>query len=221
MKFCCRSRFPCHRAHFWCRLLVLSVMVNGKLYGSLRDEKIYCSCDIHIFTNSRKRRSMVRARYSDLKCNHLWFYGEPHSRLQTRFGDLMQGDWNHVDISCIIDHWARYMWNAYVLSSSEFRYHPTQFSKYWWLTQSCSPLLSQNGSHMNVGISTDSDTGDPSSSSSPCGFTQQMAMGSLIANPFIKRWLHFQSISTVKENESNAKKYAQVCCILSEFTRNY
>uniref|UniRef100_A0A7N2LB99 Uncharacterized protein n=1 Tax=Quercus lobata TaxID=97700 RepID=A0A7N2LB99_QUELO len=66
-------------------------MENGKLYGSLRDEKIYCSCDTHIFTNSRKRRSMVRARYSDLKCNHLWFYGEPHSRLQTRFGDLMQG----------------------------------------------------------------------------------------------------------------------------------
>ena len=33
---------------------------------------------------------------------------------------------------------------------------------------------------------------------------------SSIANPFIKRWLHFQSISTVKETESDAKKYAQV-----------
>ena len=33
---------------------------------------------------------------------------------------------------------------------------------------------------------------------------------SSLANPFIKRWLHFQSISTIKETESNAKKYAQV-----------
>ena len=31
---------------------------------------------------------------------------------------------------------------------------------------------------------------------------------SSIANPFIKRWLHFQS--TVRETESDAKKYAQV-----------
>ena len=33
---------------------------------------------------------------------------------------------------------------------------------------------------------------------------------SSIANPFIKRWLHFQSVSTVKDTESDAKKYAQV-----------
>ena len=33
---------------------------------------------------------------------------------------------------------------------------------------------------------------------------------SSIANPFVKRWLHFQSISTVKETESDAKKYARV-----------
>ena len=59
------------------------------------------------FTNSHKQRRMVRAHFSDLKCNHLWFYGEPHSRLQRKFGDLMQGDWNQVDISCKIDHWAR------------------------------------------------------------------------------------------------------------------
>ena len=35
-------------------------------------------------------------------------------------------------------------------------------------------------------------------------------LGSSIANPFIKRRLHFQSISTVKETESDVKKYAQV-----------
>ena len=35
-------------------------------------------------------------------------------------------------------------------------------------------------------------------------------LGSSSANPFIKRWLHFQSISTVKETESHVKKYAQV-----------
>ena len=41
----------------------------------------------------------------DLKCDHLWFYGVPHSRLQRDFRDLMQGDRNHVEISCKIDHW--------------------------------------------------------------------------------------------------------------------
>ena len=33
---------------------------------------------------------------------------------------------------------------------------------------------------------------------------------SSIANPFIKRGLHFQSISIIKETESHAKKYAQL-----------
>ena len=28
-----------------------------------------------------------------------------HSQLQREFGDLMQGDRNHVEISCKIDHW--------------------------------------------------------------------------------------------------------------------
>ena len=56
------------------------------------------------FTNSHKQRRMVRARFSDLKCDHLWFYGEPHSRLQRKlkFGDLMQGDWNQVDVKSTI-----------------------------------------------------------------------------------------------------------------------
>ena len=42
----------------------------------------------------------------DLKCDHLWFYGVPHCQLQREFGDLIQGDWNHVEISCKIYHWS-------------------------------------------------------------------------------------------------------------------
>ena len=49
---------------------------------------------------------MVSAGFYELKCGHLWFHGEPHSQLQWKFGDLMQGDRNHVEISCKISHWA-------------------------------------------------------------------------------------------------------------------
>ncbi|XP_050254127.1 disease resistance protein RUN1-like [Quercus robur] len=73
--------------------------------GSIRDDIIYCVCDIHIFTDSRKRRRIVRTHLYGLKCDHLWFYGAPHNRLQMDFGDLMQGDRNHVEISCKITHW--------------------------------------------------------------------------------------------------------------------
>ena len=55
--------------------------------------------------NSRKQhRHMARFRSYDLKCDHLWFYGEPQSQLQRSFVDLMQGDRNHVEISCKISH---------------------------------------------------------------------------------------------------------------------
>ncbi|XP_030958296.1 disease resistance-like protein DSC1 [Quercus lobata] len=78
---------------------------NNDNYGSIRDDVIDCVFDIHISTNSRKRHRMARARLYDMKCDHLGFHGEPHSRLQTEFGDLMQGDRNHVEISCKIAHW--------------------------------------------------------------------------------------------------------------------
>ncbi|KAM3752003.1 hypothetical protein ACB098_04G155100 [Castanea mollissima] len=45
--------------------------------------------------------------FQGLKCDHLWFYGVPHSQLQQKFGDLLQGDQNHVEVSCKISHWTR------------------------------------------------------------------------------------------------------------------
>ncbi|KAF3944659.1 hypothetical protein CMV_028902 [Castanea mollissima] len=78
---------------------------NNDKYGSLRDDKISWVCDVHIVTNSRNQRHMVRVRFCDLKCDHLWFYGKPYGQLQQYFGDLMQGDRNHVEVSCKISHW--------------------------------------------------------------------------------------------------------------------
>ncbi|KAL4631838.1 hypothetical protein ACB092_04G006400 [Castanea dentata] len=78
---------------------------NNDKHGSIRGDIIDCICDIHVSTNSRKRRHMARFTFFDLTCDHLWFYGEHHSQLQRRFGDLMQGDRNHVEISCKINHW--------------------------------------------------------------------------------------------------------------------
>ena len=79
---------------------------NNDKYGSIRDDKIDWVCDIHIFTNSHKRHRIGRTHLYDLRCDHLWFYGVPHSRLQREFKDLMQGDRNHVEISCEIYHWS-------------------------------------------------------------------------------------------------------------------
>ena len=78
---------------------------NNDKYGSIRDDIIDCYFDIHISTDSRKRRRIARGPLYGLKCDHLWFRGEPHGRLQRRFGVLMQGDRNHVKISWKIDHW--------------------------------------------------------------------------------------------------------------------
>ena len=79
---------------------------NYDKYGSLCDDKINCVCDIDISTNGHKRRHTNGVRLYDLKCDHLWFYGEPHSELQREFRYLMQGERNHVEISCKISHWA-------------------------------------------------------------------------------------------------------------------
>ena len=76
----------------------------------------------------------------DLKCDHLLFYGEPHSELQREFGYLMQGERNHVEISCKISHWAsengkyapmiaRMRVHVECRCPQNFCYHPTQFSK--------------------------------------------------------------------------------------------
>ncbi|KAF3969678.1 hypothetical protein CMV_006539 [Castanea mollissima] len=146
---------------------------NNDKYGSICDGIIDWVCDIHIFTNSRKRRLMVTGRFYGLNCDHLWFYGVPHSRLQREFGDLMQGDRNHVEMSCKINHWvsengkyapviARMGIHVKCLCSPQnsiiFQHNSQNVDDN---TELLTPLLSQNGSH------TDSDTGEPSSSSSP------------------------------------------------------
>ena len=77
---------------------------NNDKYGSICDDIIDCVYDFHISTDSRKWRLMARTYLYKLKCDHLWFFSEPHSLLQRRFGDLMQGDRNHVEISCKINH---------------------------------------------------------------------------------------------------------------------
>ncbi|XP_065635804.1 disease resistance protein RPV1-like isoform X2 [Quercus suber] len=146
---------------------------NNDKYRSLRDDIIDCVCDLHIFTDSRKRRHMFTGYFYALKCDHLWFYGEPHSQLQRDFGDLMQGDRNHVEISCKITHWVSRNGN-YAPVIARMGVHvecicPPQNSIIIQHnsqnvaddTELLAPLLSPNGSH------TDSDAGDASSSSSP------------------------------------------------------
>nr|XP_023914306.1 TMV resistance protein N-like [Quercus suber] len=146
---------------------------NNDKYSSIRDDIIDCVCDIHISTDSHKRHRMVRGNFFELKCDHPWFYGVPHSQLQRRFGDLMQGDRNHVEISCKISRWAcRNGKYAPVIAKMGVHVEcicPPQNSVIIQHNSQnvddeielLAPLLSQNGSH------TDSDTGDTSSSSSP------------------------------------------------------
>lgn len=40
-----------------------------------------------------------------MQSNHLWLYGGPHQLLHQEFGDLIQGDQNHVEVSCKISQW--------------------------------------------------------------------------------------------------------------------
>ncbi|KAK7837490.1 putative wrky transcription factor 19, partial [Quercus suber] len=74
-------------------------------YGFVRDDKISWVCDLIIFINGHKRPFIETGFFRFLRCDHMWFLGMPHSQLQRRFGDLMQGDQNHVEISCKISHW--------------------------------------------------------------------------------------------------------------------
>ena len=73
---------------------------NNDSYGSICDDIIDLICD-----NGHKQPFFKSAFFQYLKCDHLWFCGEPHSQLQRTYGDLMQGDWNHVEISSKISHW--------------------------------------------------------------------------------------------------------------------
>ncbi|KAL0006297.1 hypothetical protein SO802_013858 [Lithocarpus litseifolius] len=74
-------------------------------YGSLHDDVISFVCVVNIFTNGHERPFGRRKLFQYLQSNHLWLYSAPHSQLQQEFGDLIQGDRNHVEVSCKISHW--------------------------------------------------------------------------------------------------------------------
>ena len=78
---------------------------NNDSYGSILDDIIDWVCDLEIFVNGNKRPLIKTVFFQYMKCDHLWFWGAPHNQLQRKFGDLMQGDRNHVEISCKITHW--------------------------------------------------------------------------------------------------------------------
>ena len=73
--------------------------------GLLQDDIIDWVCDVNIFINGHKRPFRPWMIFQHMKCDHLWFYGPPHSQLQKEFGELLQGDRNHVGISCKISRW--------------------------------------------------------------------------------------------------------------------
>ena len=62
-------------------------------------------CVVDIFTNGHKQRPIMEKLFDGLQYDHLWFYGAHHSLLQQVFGDLIEGDRNHVEISCKISCW--------------------------------------------------------------------------------------------------------------------
>ena len=78
--------------------------VDNDSYG-FRDEKVGWVCDLIIFINGHKRPFIERVFFYFLTCDHMWFFFMPHNQVLRKFGDLMQGDRNHIKISCKISHW--------------------------------------------------------------------------------------------------------------------
>ena len=72
----------------------------------LHEDKVSFVCVVNIFTNGHKRPFRQMMLFQNLSYDHLWFYGVPHSLLQQELGDLIQGDQNHVEVSCKISHWS-------------------------------------------------------------------------------------------------------------------
>ena len=71
----------------------------------LADEDEYdFVCVVDIFTNGHKR-TLVKKFFFEMHCDHQWFYGASHRLLQEEVGNLIQGDRNHVEISCKISCW--------------------------------------------------------------------------------------------------------------------
>ena len=52
---------------------------NNDSYGSICDDIIDLICELRIFINGHKQPFIKPTFFQYLKCDHLWFYGEPHS----------------------------------------------------------------------------------------------------------------------------------------------
>ena len=52
---------------------------NNDSYGSICDDTIDLICELRIFINGHKQPFIKPMFFQHLKCDHLWFYGEPHS----------------------------------------------------------------------------------------------------------------------------------------------
>ncbi|KAL0006208.1 hypothetical protein SO802_013769 [Lithocarpus litseifolius] len=61
-------------------------------------------CVVDIFTNGHKQ-TLLKKFLCRKRCDNLWFYGASHNLLQQDFRNLIQGDRNHVKISCKISCW--------------------------------------------------------------------------------------------------------------------
>ena len=71
----------------------------------LDDEDEYSFvCVVDIFINGLKR-TLAKNFFENYRCDHRWFYGASQSLLQQEVGNFIQGDWNHVEISCKISCW--------------------------------------------------------------------------------------------------------------------
>ena len=80
-------------------------MLRNDSYNSIHDDIISWVCDLIIFINGHKQPFSKQEFFLHLKCDHLWFGVKTYSQLQRKFRDLIQGDQNHVEISCKISHW--------------------------------------------------------------------------------------------------------------------
>ena len=71
----------------------------------LEDENAYgYVCVIDLFTNGHKQ-TLVEELFDNFRRDNRWFYGASHRLMQHIFGNFIQGDRNHVEISCKISSW--------------------------------------------------------------------------------------------------------------------
>ena len=79
---------------------------NNDKYGSVRDDEISWRCDVNIFTNGHTQPYTLGGNFKYMKCDHLFFHGYSHSKIQRFFRKMMQGDRNLVEVSCKISWWS-------------------------------------------------------------------------------------------------------------------